>query len=74
MLLARATTRTGSDLLLIGLSAENRRRLDQGQPIDIATYTSYDEQAPLQIVIFTGATEDSMAAQLRELITQNGGR
>ena len=82
MLLARATTKTGADLLLIGLSVENLRRISHGMPIDITTYTSFDEEAPLHIVIFSGANEDAMQAQLAPLIgrdtvvqmPQNGGR
>ena len=68
MLLARATTKTGNDLLLIGLSTDNLRRLSHGQPIDITTYTSFDEAEPLHIVIFHGATEDAMQQQLAPLI------
>lgn len=65
MLLARATTVRGDDLLIIGLSKENRRRLDAGQPIDV-----HGTAVPhaLHIVIFAGETEESMQRELGDLI------
>lgn len=71
MLLARATTKDGHELLIIGLSDANRHRLICGEPIDISTYTSFDDAAPLHIVLFAGATEDTMAVQLAPLISKH---
>ena len=72
MLIARATTRSGHDLLILGLSKENRRRLEAGQPIDLTTYT-HGEAIPkeLHIVIFAGETEDSMQAEISPLIARD---
>jgi hypothetical protein len=69
MLLARATTQQGDDLLVIGLSKENRRRLELGQPIHLTTQTHGDAiPKALHLLIFAGDTEDSMQAELQELI------
>lgn len=71
MLLARAVTKRGEDLLIIGLSDENRRRLADGQPIDINARTHTDVvPGMLHIVIFAGADEASMQQQISELIDQ----
>jgi hypothetical protein len=69
MLIARATTGTGDDLLILGLSTENRRRLDEGHSIDLTTRT-HGEAIPktLHLLIFAGDTEDSMQAQLQGLM------
>jgi hypothetical protein len=71
MLLARATTRQGDDLLVIGLSKENRRRLELGQPIHLTTQTHGDAiPKALHLLIFVGDTEESMQEQLQELVTE----
>jgi hypothetical protein len=69
MLIARATTRAGNDLLLIGLSKENRKRLDDGMPIDITT-KSHGQAVPttLHLLIFAGLDEASMERELQQLI------
>lgn len=69
MLLARTTTKSGDDVLVIGLSKENRKRLDDGQPIDISTYTHGDGvPKELHLLIFAGLDEDSMQEELRSLM------
>ena len=65
MLVARATTRAGTDLLILGLSAENRRRLADGQPI---TTTVPQLGRQLHVIIFAGETEEAMQAALQPLI------
>lgn len=72
MLIARATTPAGNDLLIIGLSKVNRERLEAGQPIDISTL-SHGTTIPrtLHLVIFAGDTEDSMQHELQGLIGRN---
>jgi hypothetical protein len=69
MVIARATTHAGKEMLVIGLSKENRKRLDSGQPIDISTHT-HGEGIPehLHLVIFGGIDEDTMQDDLRALI------
>jgi hypothetical protein len=72
MLLARATTRAGNDLIIIGLSKENRKRLDDGQPIDISCKTHGDAiPRQLHLLIFGGLDEASMEQELRGLIGQD---
>jgi len=69
MLLARATTRAGNDLIIIGLSKENRKWLDAGQPIDINQVTCGDAVPKgLQLLIFGGLDEESMQTELQALI------
>lgn len=63
MVIAKALTGNNEELLLIGLSTENRARLAAGEPIDLLTHVGEGHQ-PLHIVIFAGDTEDSMQAQL----------
>jgi hypothetical protein len=69
MLIARGTTRAGNDLLIIGLSKENRTRMEGGQPIDVSTRT-HGGAVPreLHLVIFAGDTEDSMQVEIQALI------
>lgn len=68
MLTARSDSETGDILLLLGLSDENVRRLQAGNPIRLMR-ASHGLAIPahLKIVIIAGETEASMAAQLREL-------
>jgi hypothetical protein len=69
MFLASTVLDNEDTLLLIGLSAENRRRLADGQPIDIRR-DSHGMAIPtgLHIVIFAGETEASMQRDLSTLI------
>ena len=69
-----ATVYLGDDeqLLILGLSRENRQRLEAGQPIDLSRAShGLALPAKLKIMIFAGETEASMKAQLRELIGPN---
>lgn len=70
MVIAHATMQDGADLLVIGLSQENRDRLAQGYPIDI-TATTHGDALPknLRLVIFGGTDEAAMQQSLAPLIT-----
>jgi hypothetical protein len=56
-------------LFVIGLSAENRRRMENGRPI-FMTRASHGMAVPagVKVVIFAGETEDSMREQMSSLI------
>lgn len=69
MVLAHALTKDGEDLLLIGLSAENRRRLAAGDPIDFTTHVG-EGHGLLHICLFAGETEDAMQAALFPLFDE----
>ena len=69
MFIANAALGEGETLLILGLSRRNRERLEAGQPIDLSTKThGLAIPTQLRIMIFAGDTEDSMAAQLKDLI------
>lgn len=55
----------GTPFLLLGLSAENCRRLVAGQPITVRA-DHVDPRLPvLNVIVVGGATEESIAAELR---------
>lgn len=62
MLVAGAKTAAGRRLLLIGLSAENLRLLQQDKPLK----TNLDRYgiAGVDLVLFSGTTDEAMAASL----------
>ncbi len=66
MLKAGARKKDGGHLVLLGLSAENLRRLPNDEPIklDLAEIGHPE----IEIVIFAGDTEESMAQGLQGLI------
>jgi len=67
MIKARLST-DDREILLIGLSAENRKRLGEDQPIRITVEQMNELGLPLiEIVIMGGETEESMVAELRGL-------
>lgn len=69
MFLAGAQLKDDEYLLVIGLSAENRRRLDQGMPIRMSRGThGIVVPAGIKVVIFTGETEETMRGQMADLI------
>ena len=71
MFLASAFLEKDERLLIIGLSAENRRRLEAGQPIDLSQASHGMVLPPgLKIMIFAGETEETMRAQMSALIGQ----
>lgn len=79
MVLARARTDNNEELLIIGLSAENRRRMANGMPVSFTTFTGEETHATLRVVIFAGETEDAMQQELLPLMNQQttivkGGR
>lgn len=56
-------------LLVLGLSRENRERLEQKRPIDLSRAThGMAIPAGLRIVIFAGETEETMRAQMATMI------
>lgn len=61
MLVATAPLADGSTLVLVGLSAENRRRLAEGLPIRLAI-------AGVSLIFFAGETEAEMKETLAGLI------
>lgn len=69
MFIAQTWLNEGEQLLILGLSAENRKRLAEGRPIDLSRKThGLAIPAGLRIMIFAGETEESMRAELASLI------
>jgi hypothetical protein len=69
MFIASAILDDNKTLLVLGLSAENRRRLAEGQPIDLSRAThGMAIPAGLKIMIFAGETEETMREQMTALI------
>jgi hypothetical protein len=72
MIKAGGVTKDGRPLLLLGLSEENVRRLQLGQPIDLDTAElrteAHQDYPSMLVVIFAGKTEESMAAEIKEHI------
>lgn len=65
MIVARTEDKSGQPMWLLGLSAENVRRLRAGEPIDVPL----PDDAGIRIGIFGGrGTEDDLAAQLSEFV------
>ena len=71
MIKAAAKLSDGSVLLVLGLSGENIRRLQAGDPIafDIASVGLPATERVRQITIFYGATEADCYRQIRSLIS-----
>jgi hypothetical protein len=69
MVIASASGENNRQLLVLGLSAENVRRLQGGQPIRV-TRESHGIAVPadLTLVIFTGETELDVRAAISNLI------
>jgi hypothetical protein len=69
MFIAGAMLHDDEQLLILGLSRENIRRLQEGQPIDLSQKT-HGVAMPrgLKICIFAGETEESMRQQMADLI------
>lgn len=66
MLKASGTTEDGQHVVFFGLSHENVKRLSEGLSIQ---FDGKDVALPgVQVVIFVGETEESMAQQLTDLI------
>lgn len=65
MIVASGAGRDGAPLLVLGLSAENLRRLPNDEPIlkDLRPYG-----LELKVLIFSEETEEKMAAAIQELI------
>lgn len=56
-------------LMIIGLSHENLRRLRQGRPIKCkASDFGCTSEIPIEMMIFSGETEQSMARDMQELV------
>lgn len=55
--------------MIIGLSHENLKRLKQGKPIRCkASDFGCESEMPIEIMIFSGPTEQSMAREMHELV------
>lgn len=66
MIKASGGAADGTPLLLLGLSAENCRRLVAGQPI-LVRADEVDPRLPaVTVLLIGGATEDAIAAELRQ--------
>lgn len=65
MIRAKATGADGKHVIVLGLSAENVKRLTAGQPIRV-TGASINAPEIASILIFAGGTEQGMEAVLRE--------
>jgi hypothetical protein len=67
MIIARGE-KGGHQMIMLGLSEENVRRLQGGKPIDIKR-ESHGDGVPegWEIVIFVGETEQSMKKELESL-------
>lgn len=74
MIKARGKTNDGRAFLLLGLSAENCRRLLEGQPIKIDTQSPPPAGVALNdgpvIVIVAAQTETELQAAIEPLITE----
>jgi hypothetical protein len=69
MFIASALLADHEQLLVLGLSRENIRRLQEGLPIDLSQKTHGPTiPAGLKICIFAGETEESMRQQMADLI------
>lgn len=65
MMIARATSDRGEEILLLGLSRGNLERLTQGQPIRLSRETHGDGiPANWKILILFGETEEDMRTML----------
>jgi hypothetical protein len=69
MLGGRGTGKDGkeTEIMIIGLSHENLNRLKQGQPITCKA-SDFGCSGNIQIIIFSGDTEQSMTRDVQELI------
>lgn len=65
-------TDDGKNLIMLGLSHENLRRLKLGQPICVRTSELRLDQEPIsEIVIYAGRNEDEMARDLAPLLSKD---
>jgi hypothetical protein len=55
------------ELMIVGLSHKNLERLKQGEPIKCRA-SDFGCSGDIEIMIFSGATEQAMARELQELI------
>jgi hypothetical protein len=68
MFTASANSAEGKRLLVLGLSAENVRRMKHGHPIRVSREIhGLAVPADLTIVIFAGETEAQMEADMRRM-------
>jgi hypothetical protein len=65
----RGTAKDGTpvELMVIGLSHENLERLKEGKPI-MCRATDFGCTADIQIIIFSGATEQEMTREFLSVI------
>lgn len=60
----------GGNTILVGLSAENVRRMQSGQPARFSL-AKLGFNPPHDVVIYTGTTEEEMAQELQHLVGPN---
>ena len=76
MIKATGATADGTPLLVLGLSAENTRRLHAGQPISVRA-DHVDPRLPaLEVLLVAGDTEGAIAAEFRAAfpgVIESGG-
>ncbi len=68
MITAIAHGADDTTIVVLGLTAENLRRLAAGEPITVSAETHPQFPAELVLVVLAGADEDAIAAQLAPLI------
>jgi hypothetical protein len=65
---ARATGDDGKEILLLGVTRENIRRLMDGQPIRVSAETHPGFPESIRVLIVFGETERTLAEALKPLI------
>ncbi len=68
MITARATGDDGTEILLLGVTRENIRRLTAGQPIRVSAETHPGFPDNLRVFIVFGETEHALAETLKPFI------
>ena len=68
MITARATGEDGQEVLLLGVTRENIRRLTAGQPIRVSAETHPGFPDHLRVLIVFGETERTLAETLKPFI------
>lgn len=71
MITARATSDDGKQIVILGVSRENIRRLLDGQPIRVMAETHPGFIENLVLCILFGETERDIAMALKPLITES---
>jgi hypothetical protein len=70
MITARATGDDGTEVILLGVTHENLRRLMNGQPIRVSAETHPGFPPHLKILIIAGPNERALTKTLEPLISE----